>query len=154
MLRGVFTGYANNLSWALDSALIYKWDRTTLSFNYDRLVTGGSGVLVGAQTGQVEATVERTLSPRWRLSASLGYASNGSLIPNTTISTLQHYNSWYTAVRFNHQMRPGTNLFVSYGAGLQATNAAGCSSPNCSTNYISHQFSVGFNFGLRPILFQ
>ena len=154
MLRGVFTGYANNLSWAVDSALNYKWDRTMLSLSYDHLVTGGSGVLVGAQTGQVEATVERTLSPRWRLSASLGYASNGSLIPNTTISTLQHYNSWYTAVRFNHQMRPGTNLFVSYGAGLQATNAAGCSSPNCSTNYISHQFSVGFNFGLRPILFQ
>jgi hypothetical protein len=154
MLRGVFTGYANNLSWALDSALNYKWDRTMLSLSYDHLVTGGSGVLVGAQTGQVEATVERTLSPRWRLSASLGYASNGSLIPNTTSSTFQHYNSWYTAVRFNHQMRPGTNLFVSYGAGLQATNAAGCSSPNCSTNYISHQFSVGFNFGLRPILFQ
>jgi hypothetical protein len=154
MLRGVFTGYANNLSWALDSALNYKWDRTTLSLNYDRLVTGGSGVLVGAQTGQIEATVERKLSARWRLSTSLGYASNGSLIPNTTSSTFQHYNSWYAAVRFNHQIRPGTNLFVSYGAGLQATNAAGCTSPNCSTTYISHQFSVGFNFGLRPILFR
>ena len=154
LLRGVVTGYANNLSWALDSALNYKWNRTTLSLRYDHLVTGGSGVLVGAQTGQLEATVERTLSPRWRLSASLGYASNGSLIPNTTSSYLQHYNSWYTAVRFNHQMRPGTNLFVSYGAGLQATNAAGCTSPNCSTNFISHQFSVGFTFGLRPILFR
>jgi hypothetical protein len=152
MLRGVFTGYANNLSWALDSALNYKWDRTTLSLSYDHLVTGGSGVLVGAQTGQVEAIVERTLSPRWRLSASLGYASNGSLIPNTTSATFQHYNSWYAAVRFNHQMRPGTDLFVGYGAGLQASNATGCSSPNCSTNFISHQFSVGFNFGLRPIL--
>jgi len=154
MLRGVFSGYANNLSWALDSALNYKWDRTTLSLTYDHLVTGGSGVLVGAQTGQVEALVERTLSPRWRLSASLGYASNGSLIPNTTSATFQHYNSWYAAVRFNHQIRPGTNLFVGYGAGLQATNAAGCSSPNCSTNFISHQFSAGFNFGLRPILFR
>jgi hypothetical protein len=154
MLRGVFTGYANNLSWALFSALNYKWDRTALLLSYDRLVTGGSGVLVGAQTGQVEATVERKLSPRWRLSASLGYASNGSLIPNTTTSNFQHYNSWYTAVRFNHQMRPGTNLFLGYGAGLQAANAVGCASPNCSTTYISHQFSVGFNFSLRPILFR
>jgi|HubBroStandDraft_1064217.scaffolds.fasta_scaffold24960_3 hypothetical protein len=155
MLRGAFTGYANNLSWALDSALNYKWDRTTLSLSYDHLVTGGSGVLVGAQTGQVQATVERKLSPRWRLSASLGYASNGSLIPNTTNSSLEHYNSWYAAVRVNHQMwRPGTSLFVAYGAGLQATNPAGCTSPNCSTNFISHQFSVGFNFGLRPILFR
>ncbi len=154
MLRGAFTGYANNLSWALDSALNYKWDRTTLSLSYDHLVTGGSGVLVGADTGQVQASLERQLSPRWRLSASLGYASNGSLIPNTTSFNFQHYNSWYAAVRFNHQMRPGTDLFVSYGAGLQATNAAGCTSPNCSTNYISHQLSVGFNFGLRPILFR
>jgi len=154
MLRGAFTGYANNLSWVLDSALNYKWDRTTLLLSYDRLVTGGSGVLVGAQTGHVEATVERTMGPRWRLSASLGYASNGSLIPNTASSDFQHYNSWYVAVRVNRQMRPGTNLFVGYGAGLEAANAAGCTSPNCSTNFISHQFSVGFNFGLRPILFR
>jgi hypothetical protein len=154
MLRGAFTGYANNLSWALDSALNYKWDRTTLSLSYDHLVTGGSGVLVGAQTGQVQATVERELGPRWRLSASLGYASNGSLIHNTTSSSLQHYNSWYAAVRVSHQLRPGTSLFVGYGAGLQATNPAGCTSQNCSTNFISHQFSVGFNFGLRPILFR
>jgi hypothetical protein len=152
MLRGVFTGNANNLSWALDSALNYKWDRTTLLLSYDHLVTGGGGVLVGAQTGQVEATVERKLSSRWRLSASLGYAMNGSLIPNTTSSNLQRYNSWYTAVRFNHEMRPGTSFFVSYGAGLQATNPAGCSSPNCAANFISHQISAGFNFGLRPIV--
>jgi len=154
MLRGAFTGYANNLSWVLDSALNYKWDRTTLLISYDRLVTGGSGVLVGAQTGHVEATVERKLGPRWQLSTALGYASNGSLIPKTASSDLQHYNSWYATARVNHQLRPGTNLFVSYGAGLQATNAAGCTSPSCSTNYISHQLSVGFNFGLRPILFR
>lgn len=152
MLRGVFTGYANNLSWALTSALNYKWDRTTLLLSYDHLVTGGSGVLVGAQTGQVQATLERKLSSRWQLSASLGYAMNGSLIPNTTSSEIQRYNSWYAAVRFNHQMRPATNFFLSYGAGLQATNAAGCTTPTCATNFISHQISVGFNFGMRPIM--
>jgi hypothetical protein len=152
MLRGVFTGYANNLSWALNSALNYKWDRTTLLLSYDHLVTGGSGVLVGAQTGQVQATVERKLSSRWQLSASLGYAMNGSLTPNTTTSDIQRYNSWYAAVRFNHQMRPATNFFLSYGVGLQATNATGCTSPSCATNFISHQISGGFNFGLRPIV--
>jgi hypothetical protein len=151
MLRGVFTGTENNLSWALTSVLNYKWDRTTLLLSYDHLVTGGSGVLVGAQTGQVQATVERKLSSRWQLSASLGYAMNGSLIPNATTSAIQRYNSWYAAVRFNHQMRPAANFFLSYGVGLQATNAAGCTTPTCATNFISHQISAGFNFGLRPI---
>jgi hypothetical protein len=151
MLRGVLTGPANNVSWALDTTLSYKRDRTTLLLSYDHLVTGGSGVLVGAQTGQVEAGVERTLSPRWRASASLGYATNGSLLPNATSSVLEHYNSWYTAVRFNHQMSPAANLFVSYGARLQTLNAATCTTPNCGGNFISHEISAGITFGLRPI---
>jgi hypothetical protein len=154
LLRGVFTGYANNLSWALNSALNYKWDRTTLMLSYDHLVAGGSGVLVGAQTGQTEATLERQLSPRWRASASLGYATNGSLLPTAANSVLEHYNSWYAAVRFNHQIRPAMNFFVSYGARLQAMNAATCTTPNCGGNFISHEISAGFNFALRPILFR
>ena len=153
LLRGAFTGYANDISWVLDSALNYKWDRTTLTLSYDRLVTGGSGVLVGAQTGQVQGTLERKLKSRWRVSTSVGYATNGGLLPNPTASSIQHYDSWYAAVRFNHQIRPGSSLFVGYGAGLQAANPAGCTSPSCSINYISHQFSAGFNFGFRPIAY-
>jgi hypothetical protein len=154
MLRGIFTGSATNVSWALDSALNYRWDGTTLLLSYDHLVTGGSGVLVGAQTGQVEATVERKLNPRWRASTSLGYATNTSLIPTTISSSTQHYNSWYAAVRINHDLRPGTNLFVAYDARLQALNGATCTTPNCGGNFITHEISAGFNFSLRPHLFR
>jgi len=153
MLRGIFTGSANHVSWAMESTMNYKLDRTTLFVSYGHLVTGGSGVLVGAQTGQVQATVERKLTPRWQASASLGYATNGSLIPAATTSILEHYNSWYAAIRFNHQVRPGTDLFLSYGARLQAVNAAACTAPNCGKDYIGHEISAGFSFGLRPILF-
>jgi hypothetical protein len=154
MLRGIFTGSADNISWALDSALNYKWGGTTLLLSYDHLVTGGSGVLVGAQTGQVGATVDRKLSPRWRASASLGYATNTSLIPTTISSSAERYNSWYAAVRFNHDLRPGTNLFLGYDARLQALNSATCTTPNCGGNFITHEISAGFNFSLRPILFR
>ena len=85
-------------------------DDTLVSYNH--LVTGGSGVLVGAQTGQVQATVERTLSPKWQASVSIGYATNTSLIPTAASSSSKHYNSWYAVVRLNHQMRPGTDLFL------------------------------------------
>jgi hypothetical protein len=152
LLSGVLTGSSNYPSWVLDSALNYKWDRTTLLLSYDHLVTGGSGVLVGAQTGQVQATVERKLSPKWRASLSLGYASNASLIPTATSSSSERYNSWYAAARFNHQMRPGTDFFLSYGARLQAVNPASCTSSSCGGNFISNEISAGFNFGLRPIL--
>jgi hypothetical protein len=154
LLRGVITGFENNISWALNSSLNYRWDRTTLLLSYDRLVTGGSGVLVGAQTGQLQATIDRKLNARWHVSTSLGYATNGSLIPNSATLGIPRYNSWYAAARFNHQIRPGTSLFVSYGAGLQAKYSSGCTTPNCATNFVSHQFSAGFTFGLRPVLFR
>jgi hypothetical protein len=154
MLRGVLTGFANRLSWALDSSLGYQLDDTTLLLSYDHLVTGGSGVLVGAQTGQLEATVERKLTPRWQGSASLGYATNRSLIATTTNLGKQQFNSWYAAVRFNHQLRPGTAFFVGYGARRQAMNAAACATLTCGTSLVGHEVSVGFNFGLRPVLFR
>ena len=154
ILRGVVTGSANRLSWALDSSLNYQLDQTMLQFSYDHLVTGGSGVLVGAQTGQLEATVERKLTPRWQGSASLGYATNRSLLPPTTSLGKQEYNSWYAAFRFNHQLRPGTAFFVGYGARRQAMNAAACATLNCGTSLVGHEVSVGFNFGLRPVLFR
>jgi hypothetical protein len=154
MLQGVVSGSSNLLSWALDSSLSYRMDQTTLILSYDHLVTGGSGVLVGAQTGQAEATVERKLSPRWQGSASLGYAKNRSLLPAATNLGKQQYDSWYGAVRFNRQLRPGTAFFVSYGARRQVMNAPACATPSCGTNSIGHEVSAGFNFGLRPILFR
>lgn len=154
MLRGIFSGSGNNVSWALDSALNYKWADTTLVLSYNHLVTGGSGVLVGAQTGQVEAAVERKLNARWRASTSLGYATNTSLIPSSASSSTQHYNSWYAGVRFNHELRPGTNLFVGYDARLQVLNSGTCTTPNCGGTFVSHEISAGFTFGLRPRIFR
>lgn len=151
MLRGALTGYGNKVSWAVDSSLSYKMDRGALQFSYDHLVTGGSGVLVGAQTGQFQATLVRTLSPRWQGTASLGYASNGSLLPPGATLENENYNSWYAVVRLDHQFRPGTSLFVSYEAQLEAASPGGCSTPTCGASSVAHEFSVGFNFGLRPI---
>ena len=153
MLRGYVTGSTNKLSGVADSALTYHIDRTSLLLTYDHFVTSGSGVLIGAQTSQAQAIVERELSPRWHGSLSLGYATNRDLLETVGFPGNGPYNSWYAAVRFTHQFRPETAFFMSYGARLQALNAATCVSPNCGTRFVSHELSAGFNFGLRPILF-
>jgi hypothetical protein len=154
MLRGPLTSYGNLYSWAVDGSLDYRLGRTALLVSYDHRVTGGSGVLAGAQTGQAEGTVQHTLSPRWQSSVSVGYATNGTLVPTTVALGQRYFDSWYTAARFSHQLRPGTDLFLSYGARLQATNAAGCGPANCVSHFISHEFSIGFNFSLRPRSFR
>jgi hypothetical protein len=151
MLRGPLTGYGNNVSWAADAGLSYRMDRSTVLLSYDHLVTGGSGVLFGAQTGQVQATIERPLSPRWQGSLSLGYATNRSLLPAGASLEKENYDSWYAAVRLNHQFRPGAAFFVSYQAQLEAVSPGACATPTCGASSVAHEFSVGFNFGLRPI---
>jgi len=151
LFGGFLTGSANRVSWAMDSSLNYRMDRTTLLLSYAHLLTAGSGVLAGARTSQVEAEVERKLSPRWQASASLGYANNRSLVQTADSLGREQYNSWYVAVRFSHQLRPGASLFLGYGARVQAMNAVACAIPNCGTNSVGHEFSAGFNFGLRPI---
>jgi len=151
LFRGFLTGSANRISWAMDGSLNYRMDRTTLLLGYAHLLTAGSGVLAGARTSQVVAEMERKLSPRWQASASLGYANNHSLVQTAASLGREQYNSWYVAVRFSHQLRPGSSLFLGYGARVQAMNAAACAIPNCGTNSIGHEFSAGFNFGLRPI---
>jgi hypothetical protein len=153
MFRGVVIGTANRLSWDLDSALNYKLDRTNILLSYDHIMTGGSGVLVGARTNQIEATAERKLTSRWQGLATLGYANNQGLVQTSASLGKQHYDSWYLAARFNHQLGPGSSLFLGYGARLQGTNAAICGTSKCGTSGISHEISAGFNFGLRPILF-
>jgi hypothetical protein len=153
-LRGLVPGSANRVSWAANGGVAYQLDRTKLLLSYDRMVTSGSGVLFGAQTSQLEASLERELTPRWQGSAAMGYATNRSLIQPNASSLSQNYNSWYAVVRLHHQLRPGTAFFVSYGARVQAMNGASCNTPNCGTNFISHEISAGFNFGMRPILFR
>jgi hypothetical protein len=151
LLRGVVTGSGNRLSWTLDSSLSYRMDHTTLLLSYDHFTTGGSGVLVGAQTGQVEAALERRLSPRWQGSASLGYATNHTVFPSSTNLGKQQLNSWYAAIRCNHQLRPGMAFFLGYGARRQGGNVSTCVTASCETTSTSHELSVGFNFDLRPI---
>ena len=96
--------------------------------------------------------MERKLKARWLVSVSLGYAKNRNLVPTNVGNGI--YNSWYTAVRFSHQIRPETSFFLSYGARLQVVPGAGCVGLNCATHSVGHDISAGFNFGLRPILFR
>jgi len=154
LLRGMLTGNENQYSWAVDSSLDYRIDRTMLLLSYNHLVNGGGGELVGVQTGQTEATIQRKLSPRSQGSVSVGYATNDSLVPLPIALSHQNFSSWYAVARFDHQLNRGAGFFASYGARLQATNAPGCAARSCQRNFISHAVSVGFTFGLRPRILQ
>lgn len=141
----------NHLSWTLGSSLNYQVGRSAISLSYNHFLTAGSGVLVGAETNQVQASVSRNLSQTWLVLLTLGYARNQGLVQAATEAIEPAFKSWYDALQVNHQLRPGTSLFLAYGTGLQGMNAATCPALNCGANYITQQVSLGLNWGLRPI---
>ncbi len=148
------SGSSSRLSWSLHSGLNYQLRDLSLQTSYDHFVTGGSGVLFGSQADQVQGTVARDLTRTWQGSMSVGYARNRSL-PQTMLNLGQpSFGDWYGSVRLNHRLRLGTDLFLAYGARLQGTNtntSVCAGGPTCGTNSISHEISLGFNWGLRPI---
>ena len=142
---------SNHLSWTLGSSLNYQVGRSAISLSYDHLLTAGSGVLVGAETNQVQASASRNLSQRWVLLVTMGYARNQGLAQAAADAIEPTFKSWYASGQVNHQLRAGASIFFAYGMGLQGTNAATCTSSNCRKNYITEQLSMGLNWGLRPI---
>lgn len=150
VFRTSLAASSNQISWTLSSSFNYQRGQSALSLSYDHLLTAGSGVLVGAETNQVQGSVARNLSQTWQVSVTLGYAHNQGLAQTTAGAFLPVFDSWYSVAQVNHQLRPGITFFLAYGARLQGTNAAACG-VNCGANYVTQQLSLGFNWGLRPI---
>jgi hypothetical protein len=151
MIRGPLTGSSTHLLWSLDSSLGYSLGRTALSLSFDRMVTGGSGVLVGAETNQAQGTLVRNLSQTWQGSVAVGYANNRSLLEIAANPAQPLLNYWYSVIRASHQLLPGMSFFVAYGAQLQGTDTYACDAMNCGASSITQELSLGFNWGLRPI---
>ena len=139
VFRTPLSGSATQMAWSVRSGLTYQIERTALGLSYYRLLTGGSGVLVGAQTNQLQATVERALTRMWQGSAALGYARNqgfAQTVPGTGQMLLQ---SWYGTTRLSRRLSTGSNLSVGYGVRKQRSYG------------VTHEISLGLSWGLRPI---
>jgi hypothetical protein len=143
-------GSSSRVSWSMHSGLDWLAGRTRLESSFDHFVTGGSGVLAGAQVDQVQGTIGRDLTRTWKGSMSLGYAENRSLDQTALTPKESHFGNWHGVLRFSHQLSSGADLFLAYGARLQGTNTAACAfETSCARSLITHEISVGFSWGLR-----
>ncbi len=140
------------MSWRLASALDYKAQRFSLRFSYHHAITGGSGMLQGAETDQVQATFSRQLSPRWRGSLGAGFADNQGITRAAASSINGSLQHWYGSARLNRRVGEKSNFFLAYNARLQGANTPGCLGSVCATTSIDHQVTVGFNVALRPLV--
>jgi len=138
------------LFWNLDSELHYRINRTTLDLSYERGLTGGAGVLVGAEANRVEVTANKGLSRTWQGSFGMGYAKNRNVDSASFSASNQTLDTWYGRVQCSRSVGHGADVFVGYLVQLQGSNAPICTGVVCGKSLTRHQVFVGLNWHHRP----
>ena len=151
VIRSAGIAPASLFFWNAESVLHYDVGRTTLDLSYSRELTGGAGVLAGAETSRVEATANKGLSRAWQGSFRVGYAKNRSVGTTSTSTASETFDSWYGGVQFSRSLGRTGDIFAGYLAQLQTSNVAVCASIICAESLTRHQIYVGFNWRHRPI---
>jgi hypothetical protein len=136
-------------SWGANVGLTYLLGHTSLSGSFTHGVSGGSGVLAGANTSAAGFSASRQFGQWTNLSGSVGYTFNSSLVLAGIPST--SYDSVYAIASFSRHLNKSISVNASYTLSRQGTNAATCSGPGCADAFLKHQIWAGFTWDVRPI---
>jgi hypothetical protein len=142
--------------WDASSSLTYQLERAQLQGSYYHGVTGGSGVLAGAQTDNVSGSASRQLTPNLNGVFTIGYSRNEGLAvtPTSTLaSSGQTYDYWFGGVNFGRTFGRSTRLQIGYQVNYQTSSAAFCVTTPCSTTFLLHQVFLSLGWNPRPIAF-
>lgn len=140
--------------WSLDTSLRYGFNRTDLAAFYSHGVGGGAGVLAGALTDTVGASVSHQWTRTLRGSGTFGYSRNSGLgVAGIGTPSHQTYDYWYGGVQVSHPWGRELTLNGSYHLQYETGNSSFCVGATCGTNIIVHQFSFGVGWRRQPIPF-
>lgn len=148
-LRVPVNNSTNRVSESGGASLSYALNRGNMALTYDRSISGGSGVLAGANTNQLQFNLGRQLSREWAASLNVGYSRNGSVV---STPSSQAYNSWYIGGGLSRPFGRNANFTIGYAAQIQTSNQAVCAAGTCSTNFTLQQITLGFQWHTRPFV--
>lgn len=142
------------VSWTAVASLTYRRQRFTSGFSYDHVPTGGSGVLLGAVTDVLWAYMDQPLNREWEGIVITGYSMNHALRQTTPNAAAIALQAWFTRLEVTRHFRGYGSLYFSYSAFGQTGLASVCSQPGCLASSLNHTVGIGYNWGLRPRLFE
>lgn len=151
--RVPLAGTGTVVSWALNSGLTYQLRNVGTGFSYMHALTGGSGVLPGAETDMFSGSLGRKFG-HWEVSVSAGYSRNSALqqtILNASGITPQ---GWFGGAQASRHFVGYGSLFFSYNVSRQSGLTGICPLAACATNTVTQTISIGYNWGFRPIVLE
>jgi hypothetical protein len=136
------------------ATLDYRFSHVDLGVSYSHAVTAGSGVSVGFETDQVQATVSRQLTRLWQGQANFGFARNGDLISGAAeANSATAFNSWFGGAGLSRPFGPNANFSIAYTGRVQTGGTvSGCTIPGCNGNYTQSQITLNIQWHTRPLV--
>ena len=131
----------------------YAFLNGSISLAYTHGTSGGSGVLTGSTSDQVNFGATRRLTRLWTGQLSTGFSRNtpvGSAIQTNT----QTYNTWSVGGGLNRPLGRYTNLGINYTAQFTDYGLAGCIGPACTSNQTYHYVTINFQWRTRPFVLE
>jgi len=137
------------VQYSVSAGLSYLHGRTATSVSFSHGVTGGAGILIGANTDLLSVGVSHPLGRYSSISGSFGVSQNSTLAQAAGPSS--SYTSEYASAAFTRGLGTQASIFANYSLIHQSTNAGACSTPACGPQFNRHQIFVGFSWNMRPV---
>ncbi len=147
--RVPINGSKQSVSGSGTGSLVYAFPLTTVRLSYTHGVSSGSGVFSGASTDQINAYWSRPLTRSWSGTLNFGYAKNRQIIAVKGV-TSPSFNTWVPGAGLSRALGSRASFSLGYQAQLQGSNGALCGTPNCGTNYTTHQVLLSFQWHAAP----
>lgn len=136
-------------SWSMGASLRYQMPRTGFSLSYLHGITGGSGLLFGAQTDEVDVAADRQLSRMWSGTVGFGYAHNKALQQTAMGSNPLTFQSWNASAGLGRTLGRRMKVVFTYNMQRQATDTGVCITGTCSSVFLRHQLGIGLDWTSR-----
>ena len=141
---------ASQVYWTLNTSLSYQLRRASLAASYNHGITGGSGLLAGAETDIASGSFNEQISRTFNAIFTVGYSRNQGFAINTTLQPLT-IDYWFFGANVSRSFGRNLDLFGNYQFQYQNGNTVGCTGTQC--NLTRHQISFGVNLHKQPIPF-
>jgi hypothetical protein len=129
----------------------YSRGLTTASVSYTRGVNAGSGVVTGALSDTVDASVGRTYGHKYVASLAVGYSHSSGLSQLTTGSSFiplhQTYDTFFGSAQLRRGFGPHISGYASYTVQNQSNNLP-VGAPNALSG-TSQTLGIGITFSPR-----
>jgi hypothetical protein len=135
------------LSYSVNLGLNYVYKRAQLQVSGYRYVSGGSGILFGAETTGAQISISQPIGRAWALTGSVGYNLNQALSQTATAGS--SYGSLIVSGAVSRRIGRTASVFLRYDVQHQSAAGATCNSTVCLATFNRQEGFVGFTWDSR-----